>query len=710
MSEELNNIRNKYKITVGKNPTIEVDETDAGNTADALESEMSFGAAADQFFQGLTFNTSDEIKAGVKSLFSDKSYDELVKEERTSLKETQEKFPIQSLAYQAGGALTSGVAAAPFTGGTSLLPTAGRLAFAGGKTVKGMAGAGALQSGLAAAGASEDGVVEDAGNILTTAGAGAILNPAVGKTVQLGGKLISGIVDYAVRKLQGSGKQVEDEIIRIVNQSDLSVEEIVSKVQAGEIIPEMTEGTRNAVLGFATQGGKGAQIVTDTLTARKNKFIDDTYQSLQKDLAPDTKGGNIYSTFVDNTDLLFKKESDAYNKIWSSEAGKTYSEIGDSVLQIATPNNARIINNFFRLAGREPIIKIVKGKPELTKQLSLEEGEIVKRAFMQEKQKSTNAIGEKLPAFGIMKNNEDFIKRVVDDLSPDLKKTRANYAAIKSSTDSYNEGARSLNMPSDKFFVATRKFFNKDGKVNPSKQKDLDAFRAGIASQIKAVSERSVGVRTGQITKLADINEEGITLAQRQNLERIYPDEKLDDILNKINQTNKTILTKARVDLGSKTARAQGEAKKVGMAQTGKLLTRAVTSVSAGIPDTDAIKGLFQTLSPLRSKQLPEDVQIKIANILVSENAEVLQDALTNRASRDLIISKIDALGSILQGGIQRGTTELTSEALSGVNPDLSIIGSAFAEEIDPADFKFVQDIATNVDEEAKNKIISAAQ
>ena len=51
MSEELNNIRNKYKITVGKNPTIEVDETDAGNTADALESEMSFGAAADQFFQ-----------------------------------------------------------------------------------------------------------------------------------------------------------------------------------------------------------------------------------------------------------------------------------------------------------------------------------------------------------------------------------------------------------------------------------------------------------------------------------------------------------------------------------------------------------------------------------------------------------------------------------------------------------------------------------
>ena len=96
--------------------------------------------------------------------------------------------------------------------------------------------------------------------------------------------------------------------------------------------------------------------------------------------------------------------------------------------------------------------------------------------------------------------------------------------------------------------------------------------------------------------------------------------------------------------------------------------------------------------------------------MLVSENAEVLQDALTNRASRDLIIRKIDALGSILQGGIQRGTTELTSEALSSVNPDLSILGSAFADDIDPADFKFVQDIASNVDDETKSKIISAAQ
>ena len=44
------------------------------------EKEMSFGQAANQFAQGLLFNTSDEIKAGLRSVFGDKTYDEAVEE------------------------------------------------------------------------------------------------------------------------------------------------------------------------------------------------------------------------------------------------------------------------------------------------------------------------------------------------------------------------------------------------------------------------------------------------------------------------------------------------------------------------------------------------------------------------------------------------------------------------------------------------------
>jgi len=672
---------------------------DLSTLAEGEPEQMTWGQAANQFAQGATFNFSDEIKAGIQSIFSKKTYSELVDEERAELKEVQEKFPLQSLGYQAGGAIGSGIVAAPFTGGTSLLATGGKLALAGGQTAKGMAAAGALQGTLGAIGASEDGI--DAGNVVTTAAVSAVANPIVSKTMQLFGKGIKGIANYAVQKGQGSGSQVEDELVRIINQSGLDLEEIIQRVSNGQIIPEMSEGTRNAVLGFATQGGKGAAIITDTLTTRKNKFIDETYSSLQKDLAPDTKNNNIYTTFVDNSDLLFKKESGAYTKIWANEAGKTYDNLGESILQISTGRNPQVINNFFKLLGRDPLIKMVDGKPTLLRDVTLEEGEIVKRAFRQAKLQQVNNVGKKLPAYAPLNDTENFIRRVVDDLSPDLKKTRANYAAISESVNAYNQGSTALNLPSDKFDALTRKFFDKNGVVIPRMAKELEAFRAGIASQIKAQSQRTVGTRTGQIMKLADLSEDVFPLAQRQNLERIYPNESLDSILQQINKTADTIITKVRVDAGSKTARALGEAQKVGLVGTGKLITRAVTSVSAGVPDVDAIKGLFGILSPVRAKNLPEDIQIRIAELLVADDPKLIMKALDNKASRDALLSKIDAIGDALLAGIQRGTTSTTQQQLSEVNPNIGFIGSANADEL------LVKDLADSLNPNTKSKIMS---
>jgi hypothetical protein len=55
--------------------------------------------------QGFSFNFSDEAIAGVKSIFSDKTYDELVNEERKVLNVAREKAPIEALGYEMGGAV-----------------------------------------------------------------------------------------------------------------------------------------------------------------------------------------------------------------------------------------------------------------------------------------------------------------------------------------------------------------------------------------------------------------------------------------------------------------------------------------------------------------------------------------------------------------------------------------------------------------------------
>ena len=639
------------------------------------EKEMSFGQAANQFAQGLLFNTSDEIKAGFRSVFGDKTYDEAVAEERADLKQTQTDFPYQSAGYQVGGAITSGILTAPLTLGASIPATTARLAFQGGKTLKSMAGAGLIQGTLSAEGAREGELTDEYGNILTTAAVSAIANPVVGGALKLGGNIIKGIANAASKRVTGSGSAVEDELLRIVEQGDLSIEQVIAKIKAGEIIPEMSDGTRNAVLGFAGKGGKGAQIVSDELKERKTNFINDTYNKLQNSLSPESKGGNIYQTFLNNKDKLFKEESNAYTKIFNETAGKTHDEIGNAVLGVAKGDNIKIINRYLVGKGEAPLIKIVKGKPQLTRKLDVETGENVKRALMDKKDKSITAQGKKLSTFGFFENSENTVKNAIDNVSPALAATRKKWAQISSSAKLYQKGETAMSLPSDKFSVMAKQFFDENGKVIPDKKLDLDAFRSGIASFFKKQSEANFTTRTSQINKLSSIiageGSEAKNLAQRQNLETIFPKENLEDIINQIEKTANTIKTQARIDLGSKTQRAAGETSKVGSGgggaiETAKLFTRAITNP---LLDVDAWRGLANKLAPERAGDFSDADLVKIGNILISDNPELVEKALTSKAAREQILKIVDTLFDTAQIGVQRATTETTQTKLKDVNP-----------------------------------------
>ena len=66
--------------------------------------------------QGLTFGFADEIEAGARSMFSE-TYDEAIGKVRGKLKDYKEAFPIESTAYEVGGAMIPAVAATVLTGG-----------------------------------------------------------------------------------------------------------------------------------------------------------------------------------------------------------------------------------------------------------------------------------------------------------------------------------------------------------------------------------------------------------------------------------------------------------------------------------------------------------------------------------------------------------------------------------------------------------------
>ena len=87
---------------------------------------MDFVTRARLLAQGATLGFADELIARARSLSPNVTYDEAVSDERSALEKSREQFPVQSIAYEIGGALVPGLLAAPFTGGTSLAPAAAR--------------------------------------------------------------------------------------------------------------------------------------------------------------------------------------------------------------------------------------------------------------------------------------------------------------------------------------------------------------------------------------------------------------------------------------------------------------------------------------------------------------------------------------------------------------------------------------------------------
>ena len=108
---------------------------------------LNFGRTA---AQGLTFGFGDEITAGIGSLLSDQSYDDLVANERAQLAAYSEDHPLAAFGAEAlGGAFTGGI------GLTRSLGAAGLKGLARGATARQAAGRGAVEGGLYGLGSEE---------------------------------------------------------------------------------------------------------------------------------------------------------------------------------------------------------------------------------------------------------------------------------------------------------------------------------------------------------------------------------------------------------------------------------------------------------------------------------------------------------------------------------------------------------------------------
>tara|TARA_R110002050_G_scaffold251582_1_gene389841 strand:- start:1331 stop:3391 length:2061 start_codon:yes stop_codon:yes gene_type:complete len=648
------------------------------------ESGLTMADRARLTATGLLFNFADEAIAGVKALSPDVTYDEALEEEREKLKSAQSKEG--SLKYEVGGAIIpavgttiASVVGAPFTGGTSLaasVPLWARLL-----------GLGAAQGFVMGAGSSEEEGLARVKDTPTSTITGMIANPAfAGLSIGVQ-KLAAPIIDSVRRSLTGkTGKKVEDELIRIIQDSKLDPEDVIMRIRNGEILPEMSEDAASWVAGFANKAGPGKTIIRDAIVGRKNKFINEVYESLQKDLAPDSKGGNIFKTFSDDADKLKKAESDAYTEIFDSASGQTFQQIDDTVLALANAsrNSRNVINKFFDESGLSSPFKMVgKGKNtklKLSRPLSLEEGELVKRAFMDLKDSAMRS-GNKNKA-KTMSGYEKTIKNVLDEVSPELQATRKNWAMIENSVKQYDLGKKVFGKNPEEFAVEFQKL------VDAGDEDAIEALRSGAASSLKLKSQSTSA--TGTVTKLADAPM-GINQKEREILEILYPGDKIEDIIVKVNQARGSIVASNKVFGGSPTGERIASGDRVGIGQTLADVGRVVAS---GGTDVLATAGIVTRLFGGKKPPFTNDQYKEIARLVVTEDADLLEAAITDQTKLDALLRVFRKAIDIVSGTQPRVTiAESGTEKIGDViDPTLSGALSGIITTIKPSVAKKIQD------------------
>ena len=589
----------------------------AGTTP--VSSDLSIGEKLRLGAAGATWNFSDELFASVRSIASrltggELTFEQALEEERKIIDDARKKDPTEASGYELGGAGLITLATLPFTMGGSAAPGLARMAAIGGGH--------AITATLGAReGDPIERVTKDPEDLLISGGTGAVLGPAIGKGLPLAGRVAKKVVSSPINFLRSKfgGKlptQVEAELSRIIKEGGVTPEEMIKRISDGEIFPDMSPEAAKALRAIYSKMGVGGKVVSDTLIRRSKELSEKGSAALQADLVPIAPSGNVVKAMNQTIDAMKKAEGKAYNKIFKETPLEPSNRLNFSVLEVANNNPAILsdLNQLIAARGLKPLFRNKvdnAGKQtdeiELTRNVSLEEGEIIRRGLKDVTDKSfakgQGALGE---AFGDL---EKGIRGIIDDLSPALKSTRANYAKMFAARDAFDEGRKIFSkVPDDAEIIFER--IVKTGDVDV-----IAAFRAGAGAALRGKATK--GAKATLFRNLDDI-----TRAERLILEKIYPEESLEIAARKIQLANQAMRSEGKVLQGSPTQTTAEAASRVGTAgMLSNLFSFAGGNVMAGAR-------LVRDFLGSKSQNLSQKELAEIGKILVSENPVLVRRAL----------------------------------------------------------------------------------
>jgi hypothetical protein len=630
------------------------------------KSGLTFADRARLAAQGGLFNFSDEGIALFRSLIGE-DYETALADERAELEAARGKEG--SLKYEIGGAIIPALAAAPFTGGTSIPLTVARLAALGGTQ--------ALAAGI---GAREGDIVERVTQDPLMLGAetvaGTVAGPVLGKGIKYGGKAIKALAKpgrAASRALSGRlSIPVENEVRRLARDAygidvpeDIAFARVVERIGKGEIFPDISEQAAKDVAALYNISGKGGQVIANIINRRADDLPTQARATMQADLVPNFSETNITKWFGKKISDIKKAESASYNKIFAAGDDlppESWWNLNLGVREVL--QNQKFLRNkvnaLMAAKNKPPLFKIVDGQVRLLDDVDLETAEIVRRAL---KDKSSKAWRDGEGSLGeAIGNLEDDLRKVIDTASPELSTTRAGWAKVLKLAEVFEEGKKILNKSSEEAEILM------DGILASGDDELIGALRSGVAFRLKTQAEKAAG-RAAQIRTLAD-EKSGMRII----LERLYPGDSVEVAFGKIELANKALTTKVRVKGGPQTAERLAAAERIGTAQdaVADVADMAITGNVFG-PATRFAKRVLGKKSKLNPKQLGQ-----IAKIIVTEDPEVIEKALNNPEMLQILINRVNQAANLVQragtgaGAYEAGEVTRESSSVNAIINSLS--------------------------------------
>jgi len=506
-----------------------------------------------------------------------------------------------------------------------------------------------------------------------------------------GGKLVglaTNIAEPIIRKIKGQlGKPIEDELARIAKTSGLEIDEIIEQIAMGKTIPELSETVMAEIRGFYSKAGSAKPIIRESLQSRKLASTEDVFANLQRDLSPNEKIGNVLKFIRGSEKELQRAASRNYEEIYKNFQGFRSNNLNLAVEEALQrqPMLRGKIRTLMTGLGKGVPFEIKDGVLKLTQDIDLRTAEKIRGLlFDRTNQLFKRGDGE----LGIVSSDlEKSLRGIIDETSPDLSMARATWSKLKDAQTAFKDGEKVFTKKADLVDLEFEQLVRK-GDMDA-----IEAFRAGVSSAIRG---KKAGASTvGFINRIGDLNK-----SESLILQKIYPEEALDNVLDKINLSKASLAAEAKIIQGSQTAETIEAAKRVGTVNDAYALARFIVS---GGTDLGAGVQLLDKIIPKRKTQLTQEQMTEISQLLISENKDLLRRALTNAEARETLVTNVAKFADILI----RGGAKATVQEATNIIPNFgSVVSSAFADEINQADYRIIEDLSADISPSAKEKIM----